>query len=89
MREEAVTPVTTEKAEKNTVRKKDQVTLSIGIVRGIDVVYLERMGISDILGKKELHRADVPLTVTVSRDDSVRLRQYRHALIVTKLKEGK
>jgi hypothetical protein len=90
MREEmAVDTATPEKTFGKAVKKKDLVTVEINIPRGIDIVYLCPLELDGILGKDVLTRKDVPFQVTISRDDNVRLRGYRHALIVNKVQEEK
>lgn len=88
MREETVTETMPDKPGKK-VQKKEQVTVEINLKRGVDVAYLDKIGVADVLGKQQLTRKDVPLILTVSREDNVRLRQLSHAFVITKVKEEK
>ena len=65
--------------------KKDKVTVVITLPRGVDVVLLDRLGVDDVIGQKQLSKTDVPVKVVVSREENNRLRQYPHALIVKKI----
>lgn len=85
MRDEAVAVTTMPDKPGKPVKKKDQVTVEVNLKRGIDVAYLDKIGVSEIVGVDVLFRTACPLTLTLSTEDYIRLRKEAQAVIVKKI----